>query len=141
MADRKAPTVIYERLGWDDLAADHLMRDGTSREGVQSIAAEVAANKQALYGIFVEGNRVGSICYTAHEDVGGRVLFVTGMGADPTDGLSLIADAFNNFLPKQAKANFCSILRIWTQREGFLRVLRGAGCRTFYVMETDLGHE
>lgn len=139
MADRKAPQVTFPQIGWDGASERHLgLIAGETEAGVAHYREEVSAGRMALHGIMLDGWRAGTIAFMVDHDLAGRILFVTGMGAESTKGINLAKEAASNFLPEIARQLGCVAIRFWTRRAGFTRVLAGEGFSSIYVMEKPL---
>lgn len=139
MADRKTPSVTYPRIGWDGAAERHLgLIAGETEAGVAHYREEVSAGRMALHGVLLDGWRAGTITYMIDHDLAGRILFVTGMGAESTKGINLGQHACTEFLPAKGRELECVAVRFWTRRAGFIRVLQSEGYSPIYVMEKPL---
>lgn len=136
MDRNQALCVTYRSISWDDAAKSHLgLIAGETDAGIVHYEQAVNNGEMFLIAIDVEGQRIGTLSYMIDHDLGGAVLFVTGMGAHPVAGVSLAQDACNNFLPELAKQKGCALIRFWTRREGFVKALEGEGFAPIYVME------
>lgn len=136
MADCKTVPVTFPRIDWDAATERHLgLIAGETEAGLVHYREEVEAGRMALHGVVVDGWRAGTIAYMVDHDLVGRVLFVTGMGAETTSGISLAKVASDTFLPAVARDLKCVAIRFWTRRKGFVRKLQDAGFEPIYVME------
>lgn len=133
------PLVTYPQIAWDAAARSHLsLIAGETPAALDHYQSAVDRGEMTLHAIEVDGQRIGSITYMLDRDFVGDVLFVTGMGAQPVDGVSLTHDACNVFLPAIAEALGCKAIRFWTRRDGFVRALSDLGFAPIYVMEKSL---
>lgn len=135
--DRNKPLFVsYRPIEWDAPATAHLgLIAGETDAGLAHYERAVNNGDMSLVAIDVDGQRIGTLSFMIDHDLGGAVLFVTGMGANPVDGVSLAQDACTNFLPDLAKKNGCNVVRFWTRRAGFVKALEGEGYAPIYVME------
>lgn len=135
--DRNQPLFVsYPQIKWDDAARSHLSKiAGETAAALDHYHSAVNNGTMTLHAIEVEGQRVGSLSYMMDQDFVGDVLFVTGMGAEPVEGVNLTRDACAIFLPALAKSLGCKAIRFWTRREGFVRALSDHGFAPVYVME------
>lgn len=133
------PDVTYEPIAWDNAARSHLGRiAGETESALDHYQSAVDQGQMSLHGVFLNRSRVGSITTMIDHDFIGRVLFVTGMGAEPVNGVSLTHDAAQVFLPALAQSLECKALRFWTRRAGFVRALELEGFKPVYVMEKEI---
>lgn len=136
MATNQALCVTYSAIEWDAPAKVHLgLIAGETDAGLVHYEQAVNKGEMSLAAIEVEGQRVGTLSYMIDHDLGGAVLFVTGMGAHPVEGVSLAQDACSTFLPELAKQKGCALIRFWTRRAGFVKALKDEGFAQIYVME------
>jgi hypothetical protein len=78
---------------------------------------------------------VGTFCYFIDRDLIGDVLFIAGMGIEPSAGASIAKPLVETIIPPIVKSHECKAARFWTKREGFVRLLRDVGFVPIYVME------
>mgnify|MGYP000586723427 CR=1 FL=1 len=136
MDRNKALCVSYRAIEWDAAAKSHLgLIAGETDAGLAHYEAAINNGEMSLMAVDFEGQRVGSLSYMLDHDLCGKVLFVTGMGAHPVEGVSLAQDACARFLPELAKEKDCAAIRFWTRREGFVKALEQEGYAPIYVME------
>lgn len=142
MADCKTVPVTYPRIDWDGATERHLgLIAGEAEAGLVHYREEVAAGRMALHAVKLDGWRVGTIAYVVDHDLAGPILFVTGMGAEATKGVSLAKHTAETFLPEKARELGCVAIRFWTRRAGFGRTLQDIGFKPIYVMDKALVEE
>jgi hypothetical protein len=136
MADFQADRVECPVIQWDAKTVQHLkLIAGENDRGIAHYRNEVETGRMTLRAINLDGERVGTFCYFIDTDFDGDVFFIAGMGIEPAAGASIAKPIVETIIPPIAKAQGCKAARFWTKRQGFVRLLSGAGFEPIYVME------
>lgn len=138
MVDHSTFYVNCPVVEWDEFASVHLGKiAGETDAGLIDYRQSVEAGRMTLRAIEINGARVGTFSHMIDDDFCGRILFVTGMGAEPVKGFCLTSHFGGEYLPKLARDLGCQCIRFWTRRAAFVRKLSGQ-FDPIYVMEKRL---